>query len=42
MTGNATVVEVSKFGIVGNSIIIDPVSLPDLNHTALFMQEQAT
>lgn len=34
-------VEVSKFGAVGNTIIIDPVTNPDLNHATLFMQEQA-
>ena len=33
-------VEVSKFGAAANSVVIDPVALPDLNHSALFMEEQ--
>lgn len=34
------VVEVSKFGGVGNALTIDPVALPDLVHCALALQEQ--
>ena len=34
------VVEISKFGAVGNSVNILPVTNPDLDHSALLLQEQ--
>jgi hypothetical protein len=34
------IVEVTKFGAVGNTLDIDVVTLPDLFHSALFMEEQ--
>lgn len=38
---HTVLVEVSKFGAVGNTIVIDPVTSPDLAHAAIFLQEQA-
>lgn len=34
------VVEISRFGPVGNSVSISPLSLPDLMHSHLTLQEQ--